>query len=119
MEIKIKNPVLQAVLGILVIGIAAGWYFYDREKTKAESYKGEIVERYDRQHLVSSGSSKHKKRKRTYYIVVSTESGDRKEVKVPLHIYSGLHTGDLVEKIEGEMYPKKTGNKYNLDQMLE
>lgn len=102
------DPRIQKILLVaVVIIIAVGYFFAERTYHKSQSYSGEITKKISKTKFgkwfkLNSSSSSNRK----FYLVIRTEKGKEKKVKVPRFVYNKFKEGDHIVKIKGERYPK-------------
>jgi len=77
---------------------------------KSGAYQGEIVEKKIKKRLRDWSKTNPTFVKR--YLVIKTDRGDKKKVRVPPNIYITFKVGERVVKKKGERYPRlESGEK--------
>ena len=96
------------VIVAVVLGAMAYWGF-ERSYQKNLSYKGEIEKKYFKKKWGKryDMSGRHRK----HYIVVKTDDGKTKNVRIPRFKAGQFKEGQRVVKVKGERYPEVEGAK--------
>ncbi len=107
----LKNPLVQAILALLILGAVLGLKFAIMASiAERQAWEGKITDTYKKRDWLR-GLKKWRDMRREYlyydyYWEVKCADGQTRQVEVPHHSWGKADVGDPVRKVRGERWPR-------------